>query len=363
MDKHALAILNAAESWNWPAPSCMEPLRNHRKACEFKTVCRKLLSCSITESHKLGGSLLERFWDEVERCHPQFAENVHDLKHTEYSSPDESEQILFDSVEAATVDFAPVFELAADLFTHIGLAFMISEDRHVWRFLSPPPTSGTVPDTLKPHGSRSQDALKLLAMKRDGTSCPLTEVPFFAFAGADPALTHMIPSSVRFKANTLKFIALLGGKVARDHVLEFSSKIQNVFNMETSAAASHRLSKWGIEACQSTLGVRNGMVQYYFRTFSFDLEHRIGSALLRDGDEISFGEGPEASQLHYGPHPMLCNLRLAVGRALYTSGAAEFIHQLMEDADDTNCPHNTLKDEDFDVLNAKLLISGRAQIV
>lgn len=85
---------------------------------------------------------------------------------------------------------------------------------------------------------------------------------------------------------------------------------------------------------------------------------------LQDGDEIIFGEGPEGEKLNRGPHPVLCSIRLAISRVLDASGAAEVITQLMRDADDADCPHVALKDKDFhDVLNAKLLISGRALIV
>ncbi|KAG5651621.1 hypothetical protein H0H81_008026 [Sphagnurus paluster] len=162
MDKHALAVLDAAQSWNWPAPSCIGSSNDHTKAQEFKEVCRRLLSCLVMESTKLGGTLVDHFWNEVGRCHPQLSENA----------------------------------------------------------------------------------------------------------------------------------------------------------------------------------IR-----------------------LRDGDEISFGGGREGDQLHHGPHPTLCNLRLAVARALYTSGASGFIQKLIDDAEEADCRHDTLKAKDFDILNAKLLISGRAQIV
>ncbi|KAF8071563.1 hypothetical protein FPV67DRAFT_881722 [Lyophyllum atratum] len=367
MDRHALAILEVAESWTWPAPSCMETPEDHSQAHEFKTVCRKLLSCSVMESHRLGGNLLEQFWNAVERCHPRFSENVQELRTAEYSSVGQTEQTLFDGVASTTADFTPVFELAADLFTHVGLAFVNSENRQIWRFLSPPLGTNARDDSGKePHRTQSQESLKLLALKRDGASCPLTEMAFFGIDCVEPILMHVIPDSVRSKPDTLKYIAVLGGKVARDKVLEFANTIDNVWASEATVAAAHRLCKWGIEACSNAddPSRSHAKVKYVLRTFSFDSEQKVGSTLLRDGDEIQFGDGPEGHELHYGPHPLLCNVRLAVGRALYTSGAADFITRLMEDADESNRQCDVLKDKDFEyVLDAKLLISGRAQIV
>jgi hypothetical protein len=56
---------------------------------------------------------------------------------------------------------------------------------------------------------------------------------------------------------------------------------------------------------------------------------------------------------------LLCNLQLAVARVLKMSGAADIITQLMEDADDSDFPHNFLASETFcDILDAELLLEG-----
>ncbi|KAG6833119.1 hypothetical protein H0H87_011227 [Tephrocybe sp. NHM501043] len=320
------------------------------------------------ESYRLGGSLLERFWGEVERCHPQLSENVDELRHTDYSSSEDSVQIFLDDIDVEDVDFGPVFVLAADLFTHIALAFMNSEADLHWKFLSPAPT--ITPSTPE---HRDED-LKVLAMKRDGTSCPVSEVPYYGLGGVDPILTHVIPCS----PETMDCISIIAGKVAMDSVLSFSNTVDNVLAMEPSVASSHRANSWGLEARERPGDVNHAIVrindlqlplilielQYYFKAFEPEMEHRVGPVFLRDGDEIVFGQGPGGAQYRNGPHPLLCNLRLAVGRALYTSGAAEFINQLMHDADDIDHPHVAFQDKDFhEVLNAKLLICGRAQIV
>lgn len=281
----------------------------------------------------------------------------------EYSSPEETEDLLFDGVERTTVDFGPVFGLAADLFTHIGLAFMNAQDNRLRTFISPPMTN-SANSTTRAVSLRCQETLKLMTMKRDGTLCHLTQLPFFGLNGCEPTLARFIPRSVRTKSDTMRYIAFIGGKVARDDVMQYSWTIDNVFTMNTDAATTHQLNQWGIEASRNP-GPENqcGMVQYFFRLFCHDPQFNIGAIRLRDGDEISFGGGREGDQLHHGPHPTLCNLRLAVARALYTSGASGFIQKLIDDAEEADCRHDTLKAKDFDILNAKLLISGRAQIV
>ena len=67
MAMHALAILEAAESWNWPVAS--------RIGEKFKAIAPKLLSAVIIESQVLGGTLPDHFWVVVSQCHPRLAEN------------------------------------------------------------------------------------------------------------------------------------------------------------------------------------------------------------------------------------------------------------------------------------------------
>ncbi|KAG6901144.1 hypothetical protein C0995_016510 [Termitomyces sp. Mi166 len=347
MNKHAYAILDAAEAWNWPAPSCMDTLGSANTASEFKT--------------RLGGSLLERFWSGIEKSHPQLLENVQELKHMPYSSYEDTAQTFYENVDLGSVDFSPVFELAADLFTHIGLAFVNYDDARFWRFFSPLSTLSSNTPVHQSFGNRSE-ALKVLALKRDGTSCPFSEVPYYGLGGIDPTLTHIIPCSVKSKPETLNCISVIAGNITMESVLQYSNTIDNVLVVEASVAASHRRNCWGLEACENRDDVNH--VTYYFKTFETGNTHRTGSVFLRDGDEIIFGQGPEGAQYRNGPHPILCNLRLAVSRALYTSGAVEFISQLMHDADDIDCRRITIKDQQFhEVLSAKLLICGRAQMV
>ncbi|KAF8576916.1 hypothetical protein K439DRAFT_1622503 [Ramaria rubella] len=80
-----------------------------------------------------------------------------------------------------------------------------------------------------------------------------------------------------------------------------------------------------------------------------------GFILLKDGDEIDFGQGPEGEKLGNGPLPLLCNLHLAVARAILMSDAADTVTQWMDEADDSDCPHVYLaSDPFFKILTAKL---------
>jgi hypothetical protein len=73
MDEHALAILKEAESWNW---SIMQRIqKSGEKGDKFCTITARLLSCLITESQTLGGTILDQFWANLGKCDPKFKEN------------------------------------------------------------------------------------------------------------------------------------------------------------------------------------------------------------------------------------------------------------------------------------------------
>jgi hypothetical protein len=108
---------------------------------KFIAITPKLLSGFIAQSEHLGGTLLDQFWSTVERCHPKLAENgasrsflwrhyphtgitVQNLRLTEPSSSISAEALLFEGIERKTVDFDPIFKMAAELFTHLGVASM-----------------------------------------------------------------------------------------------------------------------------------------------------------------------------------------------------------------------------------------------
>lgn len=78
MDKHALAVLNGAERWNWPAlPGFRDSDKRERvkKGDTFKDASRNLLAGFIAESQLLGGTLSKRFWCAMEQCHPMLMDH------------------------------------------------------------------------------------------------------------------------------------------------------------------------------------------------------------------------------------------------------------------------------------------------
>ena len=137
MDRHASAILEAAESWDWPLTYRTQA--SGEQGSRFKAITPKLLSGFITESQALGGTLLDQFWIVVGQCHPQLEENgasrsllhgislltsfsVQILRHTGFSSPPHSETVLFEGLDRETINFSLVFQMAKELFTHLCVA-------------------------------------------------------------------------------------------------------------------------------------------------------------------------------------------------------------------------------------------------
>jgi len=126
MDKHALALLDAANSWSWPPTSRIQQSGAISTRSKFKAVTPKLLAGFLSESVKQGGTLLDQFWFIVGGCHPKLEENIQKLRLTEFSSPNQTELKLFEGLDRDAIDFDPIFALAAELFTHLGVACMRS---------------------------------------------------------------------------------------------------------------------------------------------------------------------------------------------------------------------------------------------
>lgn len=138
MDKHAIAILGVAESWSWPITLPKQKSGTISPGGKYKSVTAKLLSGFIADSVSWGGTLLDQFWSVVGDCDSRLNRNseswlfrmnflkstftVENLKHTEFSSPDESVNLLFEGLNRETIDFQPVFHFATELMTYLGVA-------------------------------------------------------------------------------------------------------------------------------------------------------------------------------------------------------------------------------------------------
>ncbi|KAH9987610.1 hypothetical protein BJV74DRAFT_841160 [Russula compacta] len=253
--------------------------------------------------------------------------------------------------------------MAADYFTHLGVAFMNPGGRR-----SGTGTESSVSEIvnnetdellqqaneeglwkMKAEGFKGIGAHIFISepyhlpnlcteqsFRRDGIACLLTGHEFKPFnrRGVRPALAHVVPNSVHGKPDTLKCIAMFGGAITRDVVMNHLNSIGNVMNMELNAHGAYDNSKWGIEAEEE-----GGEVKYFFRTNPTVPQKRgPGFITLREGDEIQFGRGREGEQLNKGPIPRLCNLQLAVARVMKMSGAADIILEWKRQADDEGFP-------------------------
>jgi hypothetical protein len=168
---------------------------------------------------------------------------------------------------------------------------------------------------------------------------------------------------------------MFAGSAAVDLIVQHLNGVGNVMSLEANAHAAYVDLRWGIEAqnenglvrISSSIGadITNIVckVKYIYRRIPHAPARGPGFIRLQDGEEIEFGGGPEAKQLGPGPLPLLCNIRLAVARALKMTGAAGLIAELKEDADDGEILPIYLSSDDFSrILSAMLLVSGRALI-
>ncbi|KAF8330340.1 uncharacterized protein EI90DRAFT_2922256 [Cantharellus anzutake] len=349
MDGHALAVMEAAESWNWPLT-----YRIRDQGSKFKTITPKLLSCFIAESQALGGTLVDQFWTVVGKCHPRLEENTHKI-----FLPLHSSTVLFEGVDRETINFSPIFQMGAELFAHLCVACRIPTNSCGWL---PQKGSGLGSKlfwklwyVVKANDTSTKMFNILIQIfKRDGQSCPLTGVPFDPEDGVKPHLAHIIPNSVHNKPDTIECIAMFAGAAVRDIVLEQLNGLGNLIHIESNAHAAYGDIRWGIEARNE-----NGKVKYIYRRVPYLTAKGPGFICHCDGDQIAFGGGPEAARLGSGPNPLLCNLQLAVARVLRMSGAADIIAQIIDDGDDSDFPHVYIASPAFcSILTAQLQLAG-----
>ncbi|KAH0835047.1 hypothetical protein J3R83DRAFT_10784 [Lanmaoa asiatica] len=294
MEQHALAILEQNDLWNWHDMKQIQT--SGKQGDKVRVATPKLLHFLIVESQRLGGEVLDRFWKQLGTCDEKLKENVESLKDEDFASAQKSFEVLFRGLDPKNVNLKPVLDMAAEFFTHLGVAFMNPEGRKsgISTAFSVSEVVNEETDKLlhqvneeKDFGERNQKPLMTLSFKRDGNFCLLTHTKFVPFgnAGIDPALTHIIPNSVRGKPDTLKCIAMFAGAAARDDVQD--------------AHTSYDKLKWGIEAKEE-----GGEVEYFFRMVPTDpIIGAPGFIALKEGDEIQFGEGDEGKKLKQWTHP------------------------------------------------------------
>ena len=130
MDLLALEVLEDAKSWNWPIVKRIQQSGN-----EGKALVPNLLSCLIKESQALGGTVLEQFWETVGKCDNKLKENstsnssaserqglTYTVKNVTSVPPGQASAILFAGVNGEDIHLAPLFDMAAEYFTHLAVA-------------------------------------------------------------------------------------------------------------------------------------------------------------------------------------------------------------------------------------------------
>jgi len=141
---------------------------------------------------------------------------------------------------------------------------------------------------------------------------------------------HIIPFSLNGKSATLDLITRwTGGKLAGPELLG-GSQVNGPWNamlMDPAAHKDYDKHRWGIEALQNHDG------SYTYRSVwvaDNDFPRfRFTSRQLWFGRKQQFQDEPISL-----PHPLLCNLHLAVARILHMSGAGEVIDAVLRDMDD-----------------------------
>jgi hypothetical protein len=139
MDQHALAILSIEEIWNWPNTKRIQG--SGSQGGKFERITSKFLYYLILESQTFGGGVLNQFWNQLGACHEKLKENseskfnhitqiyrltfivvVESLKGQQFVSTRTSYDMLFRGLESENIDFSPILRMAAEFFTHLGVA-------------------------------------------------------------------------------------------------------------------------------------------------------------------------------------------------------------------------------------------------
>jgi hypothetical protein len=73
MERHALAVLEQSDLWNWPITRRLQ--ESGEQGGKFMTVTPKLLYILIIESQRFGGRVLDQFWKQLGACDEKLRNN------------------------------------------------------------------------------------------------------------------------------------------------------------------------------------------------------------------------------------------------------------------------------------------------
>ncbi|KAH9979799.1 hypothetical protein BJV74DRAFT_887877 [Russula compacta] len=122
MDQHALAVLEQENLLNWPTTRRIP--ESGKQGGILASITPKLLYYLILESQRLGGGVLDQFWNQLGSCNPKLKENIENLREKNFESSQLTVEMLSRGPNPKEVDYGPVLKMAAEYFTHHGAAFM-----------------------------------------------------------------------------------------------------------------------------------------------------------------------------------------------------------------------------------------------
>jgi len=73
MEAFALEVLDEAKSWNWRTVPRLQ--KSGKESSNFKALAPEFISWLIRESVKLGGTVLDQFWETVGKCDNRLKDN------------------------------------------------------------------------------------------------------------------------------------------------------------------------------------------------------------------------------------------------------------------------------------------------
>ncbi|KAH9963117.1 hypothetical protein BC827DRAFT_1193455 [Russula dissimulans] len=300
----------------------------------FDVPAHKLLKALIEHSPS-PETVAREFLVELVKCEiSAVKELVHSLDSDHPASPSDWAAIVYQELSQNNGNTTYLTALASYYLSHLVIAFRN------------PGGKKTPQDSIHPTAnlkrieeiasllesatvSRSQTALRDLVFLRDGTRCPVTNLPFLEEERVVPTrCAHIIPFSVHSKTHTHHAIEIFTGQTINAEVVQkLINHPANAINIESNAheTMDKRLA-WGIEA-----RVVDHEWKYYFRTVR---PREVSATIpLKDGAEIGFGRGNGGDRIAL-PDPRICNLHLAVARVFAASGAAEVFDKYLDDDED-----------------------------
>ncbi len=139
MDKHALAILSQDNFWSWSNTKRIQG--SGKQSGKLESITHKFLYYLILESQTFGGDVLDLFWTQLANCNRRFRDNsesnlttqsnrltfvvVERLKEHEFESAEKTSEVLFRGFLPKNMNYDPVLGMAAEYFTHLGIACKI----------------------------------------------------------------------------------------------------------------------------------------------------------------------------------------------------------------------------------------------